>query len=129
MCCALVVGIAAPASAAPELPKDYFTLLASQVQPLEAEPNLRPNLGAMLAATVLYSKQHAANPSFGDKKKLELALKLGDLAAGVSEKDTNENKQDNEWEIHFWLDGYRLLEPELGAARRARWRRELEKIV
>ena len=38
---------------------------------------------------------------------------------GVAEKDTDENKQDNEWEIHFWLDTYRLLETDLGAGKGA----------
>ena len=29
----------------------------------------------------------------------------------------------------MWLDAYRLLEPELGEERKARWRREIERIV
>src|SRR5207249_8790210 len=102
--------------------------LEAEMQTLAAGDS-KSNPGAMFAAAVLYAKRHPANPSFGDKKKLELALALGDLAAGVSEKDTNENKQDNEWEIHFWLDTYRLLENELGAERRARWKREIETIA
>ena len=65
----------------------------------------------------------------GDKKLLDLAIRLGDLAAAASEKDTAENKQDYEWEIHFWLDTFRLLERELGHERRARWRKEFETIV
>jgi hypothetical protein len=129
ICAALAVGVVGPTSCAAELPGDYFKLMAAEVKPLEGDPNLRSNPGAMLAAAVLYTKQHPANPSFGDKKKLELALQLGDLAADLSEKDTAENKQDYEWEIHFWLDTYRLLGAELGPERRARWRKELEKIV
>jgi hypothetical protein len=58
-----------------------------------------------------------------------MALKLGDVQAALAEKDAAENKQDYEWEIHFWLDTYRLLEAELGALRRERWRREITKIV
>jgi hypothetical protein len=126
---ALAVLTTVPASSAGELPGGYFKLLAGEVKALEGTADLGANPGAMLAAAVLYTKQHPANPSFGDKKKLELALKLGDLSAGLSEKDTAENKQDYEWEIHFWLDAYRLLEPELGAERCARWRKEFEKIV
>ncbi|MBI2949783.1 MAG: hypothetical protein HYY23_19300 [Verrucomicrobia bacterium] len=121
VCCALV------ASRAAELPRDYFQLLADELKPLETEVKHSP--GAMLAAAVFYAKPHPANSFFRDKKMLELALKLGDLQAALAEKDTNENKQDYEWEIHFWLDTYRLLEAELGNERRARWRRELEKIV
>src|SRR5262249_9636115 len=87
------------------------------------------NPGAMFAAAVLYTKQHPANPSFHGRKKLELALALGDLYAGHSEKDTAQNKQDYEWEIHFWLDTYRLLEAELGPKRRDRGRKEIDRIV
>ncbi len=114
---------------AADLPRDYFRLMEAEVKRLEADPDLRSNPGALLAAAVLATKQHPANPSFGDPKKLALALRLGDLAADLSEKDAREDKQDYEWEIHFWLDAYRLLEAELGDERRARWRRELEKIV
>src|SRR5262249_5905334 len=74
-------------------------------------------------------KRHPANPDFGDRKMLELTLKLGDLASAASENDIKENKQDYEWEIHFWLDTYRLLESELGNERRARWRKQIETIV
>jgi hypothetical protein len=127
-CAALVLWATVPVSAA-ELPGDYYKLMSAAVKDVEGATNLQANNGAMLAAAVLYAKQHPANPAFGDKTKLALALKLGDLSAELSEKDTAENKQDYEWEIHFWLDTYRLLEPELGDERRARWRREFEKIA
>lgn len=51
------------------------------------------------------------------------------MLATQAEADTAENKQDYEWEIQFWLDTFRLLESELGAERRARWQREIEKIT
>jgi hypothetical protein len=103
--------------------------MAADLKPLRTEANLKSNAGAMFAAAVLYSKEHRANPSFRDKALLDLALVLGDLLARQSETDTAENKQDYEWEIHFWLDTYRLLESDLGTERRARWRKEIEKIV
>jgi hypothetical protein len=112
-----------------QLPGDYFKLLKVEVNALQTATTLKTNPGAMLAAGVLYRKEHSANPSFHDKKILKLALALGDLYAGRSEKDMADNKQDYEWEIHFWLDTYRLLESELGAERRTRWRKEIEKIV
>ena len=120
-------GAAAPAS---ELPAHYFRLMEDAVAPLHGKADLTANNGAMLAAAVLYKKQHPANPSFGDKKNLDLALKLGDLAAANSEKDAAENKQDYEWEIHFWLDTYRLLGSRAGGRppRRAGGS-EIEKIV
>jgi hypothetical protein len=113
---------------AAELPGHYFKLIEAELKSLDPN-NLNSNPGAMLGAAVLYAKQHAANPSFGDKSKLELALRLGDLYASQSEKDINENKQDYEWEIHFWLDTMRLLDADLSAERRARWRREIEKMT
>jgi hypothetical protein len=129
VCAALFCGALVSVARAAELPADYFKRMAAEVKNLEGDAKLQNNPGAMLAAAVLYSKKHPANPHFGDKKKLELALKLGDLAADFSAKDTAENKQDYEWEIHFWLDTYRLLGVELGPERRARWRKEIEKIV
>jgi hypothetical protein len=114
---------------AAELPKDYFKLMAAEMKNLEADPDLGNSPGHMLAAAVLYTKHHPANPSYGDKKMRELALKLGDLAASDSEDDPSENRQDYEWEIHFWLDAYRLLESELTPERRDRWRRAIEKNI
>jgi hypothetical protein len=126
---ALLAGALAPACSAAELPGDYFKLMGAEVRPLLAETKLKANAGAMLAAAVLYAKRHPGNPSFHDRKMLDLALALGDLYAAQSEKDAAENKQDYEWELHFWLDTYRLLEAELGPGRRARWRKEIEKVV
>jgi hypothetical protein len=120
------LGLMPAVAHAVELPAHYFQLMEAELKSLTAG---RSNPGAMLAAAVLYTKQHPTNPSFGDKKKLALALELGDLYAAEAEKDTAENKQDYEWEIHFWLDTYRLLEGDLGAERRGRWRREIEKII
>jgi hypothetical protein len=110
---------------AAELPAHYYSLMEAELKTLDAA---KSNPGALLAATVLYAKKHPANPSFGDKTKLALALKLGDLLADEAEKDKAENKQHYEWEIHFWLDALRLLDKDLGAERRARWQREIEKI-
>jgi hypothetical protein len=69
------------AAHAAELPGHYFKLLEAELGSLDPH-NLKSNPGAMLAAAVLYAKPHAANPSIGDKAKLELALRLGDLSAG-----------------------------------------------
>src|SRR5262245_40233301 len=119
LCVVLVCGSPAPTAQAAEVPAAYFKRMEAEVKAFQAEPNRKSNSGVMFAAAVLYAKEHPANPSFRDKKKLELALELGGLYAEVSEKDTAENKQDYEWEIHFWLDTYRLLEADLGSERRA----------
>lgn len=128
LCIGLILAALSAASRAAELPRHYFQLMEAELKTLEPD-NLMSNPGAMLSAAVLYRKQHPANPFFGDKQKLELALQLGDRMASQSEQDLAENKQDYEWEIHFWLDTFRLLEAELGQQRRERWQREIEKIT
>ena len=111
-----------------ELPGHYFQVMEAELKALDAN-SLRSNPGAMLAAAVLFVKEDSANPSRGDRQKLELALKLGDLYADQAAADASENKQEYEWEIHFWLDTFRLLDNHLGTERRARWQREIEKIT
>jgi hypothetical protein len=142
---ALVVLCAAvtPISAA-ELPGRYFRLMEAELaqvekrleaepkvdlKALEAGPKERHFPGTVLAAAVLYAKEHPDNPSFGDKKKLALALRIGDLLAGENEKGTFQTRLDHDWDLYMWLEAYRLLEKDLGAERRARWRKELEKNV
>ena len=119
--CAMPLGVRGA-----ELPAHYFKLMHAELKGLDTK---KSNPGAMFAAAVLYAKKHPANDSFGDRAKLELALKLGDLLTSDAENDKAENKQHYEWEIHFWLDTYRLLDKELGTDRRTRWKRELEKIT
>src|SRR6516162_2218040 len=93
-CFTLAIWLITSAASAAELPADYYKLLAAEVKALEGEADLKNNPGAMLSAAVLYTKQHPANPAFGDKKKLALAIKLGDVQAALAEKDTKEDKQD-----------------------------------
>jgi hypothetical protein len=112
-----------------ELPGDYFKLMATGLTTIKPEPELRNAASYMFAAAVLYAKQHPSNPGYGDEKFLDLAMKLGDVTAGQSERDNAQNRQDYEWEIHFWLDSYRLLEGKLSSERRARWRTQLERNV
>jgi hypothetical protein len=135
---------AATAAPADELPGRYFELMQAELAPvekrlaaepkidlktLEAGPNGRHFPGAVLAAAVLYAREHPANPSFGDKKMLALALRIGDLLAEENEKGTFQTRLDHDWDLYMWLEAYRLLEKELGAERRDRWRKELERNV
>jgi hypothetical protein len=124
----LILAVSASVALAEELPHHYFRLMAAELKSFDANRG-QGNPGAMLAAAVLYTKEHQANPAQGDPEKLALALRLGDILASQSEADQAENKQDYEWEIHFWLDTLRLLESRLGDERRARWQREIEKIT
>ncbi len=119
------------------LPERYFRLLEAELalieKRLEADPQAALGLnecpGAVLAAAVLYTKQHAANPSRGDGKKLALALKVGDDLAAGYEQGEFQKLLNHLWGTYLWLDAYRLLEKELGAKRAARWRKALEKDI
>lgn len=129
-CAALIAFLACAAStSAGELPKRYFELMAAGVKDAVPGPDLRYPASLSFAAAVLYAREHPDNPHHGDRKMLNLALRLGDAAAEASERDGSRNRQDYEWEIHFWLDTYRLLDKELGDERRARWRKQLERNI
>ena len=121
---------AAPARAQQaSIPGSYFRVMEAGLKSIQPAPDLRDACSYMFTAAVLYTKQHSGNPAYGNEKYLDLALQLGDVTAAHSEQDTSEDRQDYEWESHFWLDSYRLLEPKLSPARRARWRKQLERNV
>lgn len=111
------------------LPGDYFQLMVNELKSVKPAPEMRNPVSYMFAAAVLWAKQHPANPGYGDQKYLDLAMQLGDVAAVQSERDNAQDRQDYEWEIHLWLDSYRLLEGKLPEERRARWRAQLERNV
>ncbi|PYT27605.1 MAG: hypothetical protein DMG57_17805 [Acidobacteria bacterium] len=123
-----------------ELPQRYFELLEAgsrQVNArLEADPtvdldSLEKTPGwkhfgySILAPAVLYSKRDAANPRYHDSKMLALTLRIGDLLASENEKGKFTPRLDSDWDIYTWLEAYRLLESELGAERRERWKRAI----
>jgi hypothetical protein len=128
-----------------ELPGWYFRLLeagAAQVeQQLSAQPaadlkmlearsdgwRLFPH--TILVAAVLYGKQDPANHRYHDPRMLALALNIGDLLAGESERGTFQERLNSDRDAYMWLEAYRILEPHLGEERRARWRRELERNI
>jgi len=111
------------------LPGRYFDLMASELDRLESSSTLLNSPSVMLAAAVLYVHQHPDNDFFGDEKMLDMALQVGDYVADESLKDPEEDRQHYEWEIHCWLDSYRLLEARLTHERRNHWRRALEQNV
>jgi hypothetical protein len=142
---ALALALACPASApSGELPGRYFRLLAAELpaidrllsenpkidlKTIEAKPGARHFPGAILAAAVLYAKQHPDNPHHGERKHLDLALRIGDLLASENEKGAFQARLDHDWDLCLWLEAYRLLDRELGDVRRARWRKQIEKNV
>ncbi len=136
----LFLSCAAACLPAAPLPQRYFELLdagARRVQArLDAEP--APMLASIettpawkhfgysiLAPSVLYAKQHPANPRYHDPAMLALALRIGDLLASENEKGTFEPRLDSDWDTYTWLEAYKLLDQELEPARRERWRRAL----
>jgi hypothetical protein len=136
----------APASvAAPvSLPGQYFRLIEVGAEQVEAKLNAEPSATietlaahnnwrhfpyAILAPAVLYAKQHPTNRRYHDPKMLALAIRIGDMLAVECEKGRNDDLLDGEWDTYMWGEAYRLLKTQLGEDRRARWRREIEKIV
>jgi len=122
------------------LPRAYFRLMktgATEVQQrldanptadlatLEDRPGWKHFPYAILAAAVLYARHHPENTHYHDLKMLNLALKIGDLLASEDERGTFEPRLDSDWDTYMWLEAYRLLEPDLGEARRARWKQHI----
>ena len=119
------------------LPARYFQLIeagsAEVEQALSAEPSpsletleLKPGWRhfpyAILAPAVLYAKKNPANARYHDPKMLKLALRIGDLLAREDEAGRFEPRLDSDWDTYMWLEAYRLLMPQLGETRQARWR-------
>jgi hypothetical protein len=105
------------------LPGTYSRLLEISTEGLgailEAE-GIRTHAGAILAGALLYRRS-------GDRRRLELALRAGDLLALESEAGRMGQWLDHRWLLAPWIDAMRLLDPELGDERRAKWRKEIEK--
>lgn len=138
------------AAAAAELPARYYELMEKGCAAVEKhlaelpgaglktiEKPQQPHSGSSLEITwahfgytilppaMLYAKQHPANHRYHDKKLLALAIQIGDLLADADEKDEFEPRLDSDWDTYTWLEAYRLLAPELGETRRARWQRAI----
>ncbi|MEN6602670.1 MAG: hypothetical protein ABFD86_09650, partial [Bryobacteraceae bacterium] len=129
-----VLCVAAPKSS---LPGGYFAAMeegVARVQArLDAEPratlrDIEETTGwrhfphAILAAAVLYTSKAPENRSQGDPKKLALAIRIGDLAAGADERGIFSDRLDSHRDAYMWLEAYRLLEAKLDEGRRARWK-------
>jgi len=133
-----------PNATAAELPGGYFPLLEAgaamvaerlaaepqaDLAALEARPGWRHFPYAILAPAVLYAKEDPGNSRYHDRRMLELVVRIGDLLADENEKGRYEPRLDSDWDTYMWLEAYRLLERDLGEARRARWRRAIEENV
>lgn len=134
---AVLSTLVAPAA---ELPGRYFRIMEAGSQRVEsrlaAEPDadlekLEKTPGwkhfgySILAPAVLYAKRHPANPRYRDPKMLALAIRIGDLLASENEKGTFTPRLDSDWDTYTWLEAYRLLEKQLGAERRERWKKAI----
>jgi hypothetical protein len=131
-------------AAVPGMPGRYYSLMAAGIAPvearlaagplpdlatLEAEPGCRHFPSCILVAAVLYRQPDAANPRHGDPRLRWLAEAVGDFLASESEEGRFQPRLDSHRDAYMWLEAFRLLQPELGPDRRARWRREIEKQV
>jgi hypothetical protein len=125
-----------------ELPEAYFRLMEAELplienhlvrdpaadpKVLEAQGRILP--GALMAAAVLYAKPHPANRAQGERRKLDLAIALGDLLCTESEQGRYQKILNSYWGTYMWLEAYRLLMPQLGAERQDRWRRALRRDI
>jgi hypothetical protein len=123
-----------------KLPAAYFRLMAAGAAQVEQQMDASPSVSlasletrpgwkhfpyAILAPAVLYSKHHPDNPHYHDPKMLALALRIGDLLATEDENGTFEPRLDSDWDVYMWVEAYRVLEGELGAARKERWKRQI----
>jgi hypothetical protein len=127
-----------------QLPARYFWLMESATDAVEARLKDDPNATlekldeyfksihfpfSILAPAVFYSKKHPANKRYRDPRMLKLAFRIGDLMAEESKNGNYESRADSDWEIYMWLETYRLLLNELGAARKILWEKEILKNV
>lgn len=130
-----------PPGSSPTLPAAYYRLMETELARAESLRAARPDadlktletapLGrhfpsAILVAALLHEMP---NPSRGNPARLEFALRLGDLLASEHEAGTYTQRLDHHRDDYMWLEAYRLLEHRLGEARRARWKKQLEKSM
>ena len=133
----LAVSITVPAA---ELPARYFSLLeagarkvndrlradsAIDLARLEAMEGWKHFGYSILAPAVLYTRQHTANPRYRDRDMLALAIRIGDLLASENERGKFQDRLDSDWDTYTWLEAYRLIQNELDASRRERWKRAI----
>ena len=133
-----------PEGSAPALPSAYYRLMEIELataekrwaaQPeadlktLESAPFGKHFPSAILVAAVLHEIPHPANPSFGNPARLAFALRVGDLLASEHEAGRFSERLDHHRDAYMWLEAFRLLERRLDDARRARWKKELEKSM
>jgi hypothetical protein len=126
------------------LPGRYFQLLEAGSAQVEERLNAHPGADlkaletdsrwrhfpySILAPAVLYAQRHPGNPHYGDARMRTLAIRIGDLLAEEHEKGAFAPRGDSDWDTYMWLEAWRLLGPELGQERSARWRRCIQENV
>jgi hypothetical protein len=149
-----LLSLSAAFSSAAELPEAYYRIMEAGCSAVEKHLDESPNADlaaveqarerhtgssleinwahfgyAILPPAVLYATQHRANRRYHDPHMLALALRIGDLLATADEKGVFEPRLDSDWDTYMWLEAYRLLDGELGDARRERWKRQISRNV
>ena len=95
------------------------------LEKLEQTPGWKHFGYSVLGPAVLYAKRHPANRRYHDATILALAIRIGDLLASENEKGKFTPRLDSDWDTYTWLEAYRLIEDELGADRRRRWKKAI----
>ena len=136
----LVWGASLMAGETVHLPGQYYRLMVAGVAQVQEHISQQPDADlpalenapgwkhlpySILAAAVLYAKHDPANHHYHDPKMLAEAIKLGDYFALQNEKGIFTPRLDSDWDTYMWLEAYRLLQPELGAERSARWKKAI----
>ncbi len=127
------------------LPDRYFRLLDSGVERVQKRLAAHPSADlstleegddswrmishAVLVAAVLYAKKDSANHRYHQPAMLSLAVRVGDLLAKESEESHFEKRLNNDRDVYMWLEAFRLIQHQLGEARRKRWKLELERSL
>ncbi len=91
-----------PAEHAPDsLPGLYFRLIEAELASFEKDPEAAPTTSHLAAALMAESVLFA---STGDRKRLEQALRAGDLLADRAAKGHFTKPLNHRWDFHYWLD-------------------------
>ena len=135
--------LAFPALAADRtLPAAYFRLLEAGAAKVEARLNAEPQRTEKRSnrrtaggtSDTRFSRLRSsirrsirANPRYRDPRMRELTLSNWRLCSPTRMRRARyEPRLDSDWDTYMWLEAYRLLDTELGEARRARWKQRIE---
>ena len=89
------------------------------LESIEKTPVWRHFGYSVLAPAVLYARRGH------DPAMMALAIRIGDLLASENERGKFTPRLDSDWDTYIWLEAFRLLQADLGAERRERWKKAI----